>query len=110
MNPNIRTGTYTGDGSAHNVVLGFEPDYVRIINITDGNASFEWFSGMDAGHAYRNVNDGTTQNSVITSNGISPYEGQRGGPDGAGFTAGTAVATNAKVFRYIAVRNGAGAG
>lgn len=111
MNPNIRTGTFTGNGAAQHIVLGFVPDYVRVINITDGTHAFEWFKGMAAGNAFQNANHGTVQNSVITSNGITAYPGQQQtSPEtgqGAGFTVGTAISVNAKVYRYVAIRNGA---
>jgi hypothetical protein len=108
MNPNIRTGTYTGNTAAQNIILGFVPDYVRVINITDGTTAWEWFKGMTNGHAFQNTNHDTAQNSVISSNGISPYAGTSGG-NGAGFTIGTALSTDTKVFRYVAMRSGAGA-
>lgn len=104
MNPNIVTGKYTGNGSAINVILGFVPDYLRIVNITDGTTAWEWFSGMAAGSAFQNTNNAATQNSVISANGVTAYEGE----DGAGFTVGTALSTNAKEYRFVATRNGAG--
>jgi hypothetical protein len=108
MNPNIRVGTFTGNGAAQNIQLGFVPDYVRIINITDGTTAFEWFKGMTAGHAFQNTNHDTAQNSVISSNGITAYNGTAGG-NAAGFTVGTAISVDTKVYRYVAMRAGAGA-
>jgi hypothetical protein len=105
MNPTIKVGTYTGNTAAIDIVLGFVPDYVRVINITDGTHAWEWFKGMTAGHAFQNANHGTVQNGVISSNGISPVEGA----NGAGFRVGTALSTDAKVYRYVAMRSGAGA-
>lgn len=108
MNPNIRTGTYTGNNAAQNIQLGFVPDYIEIHNITDGDVSWRWFKGMTDGHALQNINHDTAQNSRITSNGISEYAGTAGG-NAAGFTIGSALSETDKVFRYLAVRSGAAA-
>lgn len=105
MNPTIRSGTYTGNAAAQNIVLGFVPDYIRIINVTDGDASWEWFSGMAAASAFQTLNHDSAQQSVISSNGITAYTGD----SGAGFTIGTALSESAKVFRWVAMRTGAGA-
>jgi hypothetical protein len=107
MNQNPVVGTYTGTGAAINLQLGFVPDYVRIINVTDGNQSWEWTSEMTDGHAFQAVNNASTQFSRITSNGVSKYQGTSGG-NAAGITVGTALSTNAKVYHYIAYRKGPG--
>lgn len=110
MNPNIRVGTVEGTGAALSIVLGFVPDYVKVINVEDGDVAFEWFAGMTAGHAIKTqaiVDSGSTGNASmekITSNGISPLEGS----NGAGFTIGTAISENEKDLAYVAVRSGAG--
>lgn len=96
----IKVGSYTGTGAAINVSIGFIPDYLHIVNVTDGTFAAEWFEGMTAGTAVELVN----ATSNVTSNGISRYLGTAGGV-GAGFTAGTAYSTNAKVYRYIAIEN-----
>lgn len=49
MKPNIKTGTLYGTGAAINVDCGFVPDYVRIINSTDGDLITEWFHGIPLG-------------------------------------------------------------
>lgn len=104
MNPNIRTGTVAGTGAALNVVLGFTPDYVRVVNIEDGDTAFEWWSGMTDGHAIQTTNHDTAQLSRITSAGITPLDDA---DDGAGFTLGTTISEDGKDLAYIAVRNGA---
>lgn len=105
MNPTIRTGSYTGTGSAINIPLGFVPDYIRIVNGTDGDVSWEWFSTMAAASAFQTTNHDTAQQSVITSNGVSALNGA----NGAGFTIGTALSESTKVFHWVAMRTGAGA-
>lgn len=111
MANNVEIGTYTGNGAAINIELGFIPDHVRVINVTDGNQIFDWFNGMTAGHAIRQqnvVDNGTTGNSSlasITSNGITALAGDRTTPRRPGFTVGTALSTDTKVYRYIASRS-----
>lgn len=101
MANNVEIGTYTGTGAAINIELGFVPEYVKITNITAGNIQHEWFAGMTAGHAIAH-NPSTL--ATITSNGVSPFAGTHEGAK-PGFTAGTAVSTNAAVFRYVAMRS-----
>lgn len=105
MNPNIRTGKVEGTGAAVDVVLGFVPDYVEVVNVEDGDAKYQWFKGMTDGHAIQSVNNAATQFSRITANGISELEGE----DGAGFTIGSAISENGKDLYYLAVRNGVAA-
>lgn len=95
------TGSYVGTGAAVNVELGFIPMYVIILNETDGDDRWEWMEGMTAGHAFQRVGAGT--GTRITSNGVSPYAGTRGGA-APGFTAGSAISESGKTFRYIAFR------
>lgn len=48
----IKTGTFTSDGNAESIALGFKPDYIRVFNdstSTDGVIIFEWF-GATAGN------------------------------------------------------------
>lgn len=110
MAQEIKTGTYTGNAAAQNIELGFVPDYVKVVNITDGDDAWEFFSGMTAGHAIysRAVTDtaatGNASMARITANGItlrSPtdFSGKKG------FTIGTALSENTKTFAYVAVRN-----
>jgi hypothetical protein len=98
MKGSVATGTYTGTGAAINVQIGFVPAYVRIINITDADETYEWFNSMDAGKAIKTAAAVGTQ----ATNGVSPYAGTRGG-DGAGFTVGTAISVDTKVYAYVAV-------
>jgi hypothetical protein len=106
-------GTYTGAGAAITVRLGFIPDRIDIVNLTD-NIRHQWFKGMTNGHAIKQVAAGTT--SALTSNGITAVPGTRpthGGTVGAetfvkgaeaGFTIGTDAAVNAKVYYWTAYR------
>lgn len=98
--PTIKVGTYTGTGAAVNVELGFTPTYVRVLNITDGDAGMTYIKpdGEDAA----NIAEGAAL-ATQAANGISAYDGTAAG-DSAGFTAGTAASVNAKVYYYVALR------
>jgi hypothetical protein len=93
-----KVGTYTGTGAAINVQIGFVPDYLRIVNITDGDYTMEWFNGMAAGTSI----DTAAAVATNAADGITAYNGTRGG-DGAGFTVGTDGSETGKVYRYFAV-------
>ncbi len=100
----VKVGTYTGTGAAINIELGFIPDYVRIINATDGDISWEWFYGMGAGDAFQTANHASAQQSLITSNGVDAYV-PTDFTNNPGFTVGTSLSESAKVFYYVATRN-----
>ena len=97
---NIACNTYTGDGSAQNISLGFEPSYVLVWNATDGDAKWEWFRGLGEGDALATANADTAQQSLISADGIDYYAGDGDNPKG--FTVGTALSESGKTFRYIA--------
>lgn len=96
--PQTKTGTYTGTGAAINISLGFVPDWIEVINITDGDKRFVFTQATTHVHA-----GGTDATAAVASNGISPFAGTRGGV-GAGFTAGTEASVSEKVYAYIAHR------
>lgn len=100
MKGKIKTGTYTGTGAAITLNLGFVPTYFRTINITDGDAGITWFAGMAAGTG---ITEGAAL-ATLGSNGMTAFGGTRGG-DAAGITIGTAGSVNAKVYRYVALRD-----
>lgn len=107
MHSQMKTGTYTGDGAAQNIEIGWTPDHVEIFNVTDGDVSWNWFSSMTDGHALQNTNHDTAQQSRITSNGVSAYAGSStpGSEKRKGFTIGTSLSESGKVFAYRASRN-----
>ena len=79
--------------SAMNVVLGWQPRYVRAYNVNN-LASYEYFSGMDAGTSLDNGNDADTQWSVNAAGSISLYAGRAAGASVTGTVSVTAdVAT-----------------
>lgn len=101
----IKTGTYTGTGAAINIELGWVPDKVEVLNMTDGDASWVWYNGFGAGDAFQTANHDTAQQSLITSNGIDAYE-PTNFSNKPGFTVGTSLSESAKVFYYTAYRSG----
>lgn len=70
---NIAYGSYLTDATAAAITItcGFKPRYVRAVNQTSGDA-MEWFEGMTAAHALKQVAAGTR--TAITSNGITVSE------------------------------------
>lgn len=99
----VKVGTFTGTGAALNISIGWIPDYVRIINVTDGDITHEWFKGMTDGTS---VDTGAAV-AANAADGVSDYEGSSSAAPG--FTVGTDISENGKVYRYIALRSGAGA-
>jgi len=100
-------GTVEGTGSAINVSIGFMPDYVEVMNIDATNeVILKWTADMDDGHAMKLVG-GTSGPAAITSNGITPYEGDA--DNAPGFTIGTdGVNANGETIVYVAIRSGLG--
>lgn len=102
----IKVGSYTGTGAAINISLGWVPDYVRIVNATDGDVTAEWFAGMADASSVTIV---TTAGPVLdTTNQVSDYAGADASAS-PGFTVGSDLSESGKTFRYVAMRNvGAG--
>lgn len=84
----VAYGTVEGTGAAISVTLGFAPKYVQINNV-DGNCFGFWYKGLGDGDAQKVVDSGvgTTDVSLITSNGITDTA--------TGFTIGTDTNLNA---------------
>ncbi len=107
MIPNTVVGQTTGTGAAINVVLGFLPDKVELVNRTTG-ATLEWYRGAGiAGGSKKTVVAGTV--TIVTgAASVAPYESAT---LGAGFTipADAQVNVAANVIDYVAIRSGPGA-
>lgn len=93
----IDVGTYTGTGAAINVSCGFVPDFLMIVNITDGDYIMTWFNGQAAGTS----TDIAGAVAANAAGGITAYQPTSAA---AGFTVGVDGSTSAKVYRYIAIR------
>lgn len=99
MTSPIQTGTVTGTGAAINVPLGFVPDYVKVFNITDGDQTDEWMTGMSAGTSIQT----NTAVAARSTNGISPFNGSA--VAARGFTIGSGISENGKLLGWVAFRN-----
>jgi hypothetical protein len=100
----------TGTGAAINVVLGFVPAKVSLMNVTSGR-TMTWYANMPSGASGGGLvgGIGVTAAFVASSAGISPYDS---GPSGTGFgfTIGTdAINTSTQVMVFEASRSGPGA-
>jgi outer membrane usher protein FimD/PapC len=83
-------------GTAETVVLGYQPSYVRAINV-DNLTSYEHFSGMDAATSIDMFNHADTQVAVNAAGSITLTAD--------GFTLGADICdTTSDVVRYIAIR------
>ncbi|MDB4726206.1 hypothetical protein OAF54_02125 [bacterium] len=71
--------TLTSGGAAYNLICGFAPDEVKVLNVTkfatdNTNCEFQWDALMADGYAYaRKTGDGEVNSEIITSNGFSKY-------------------------------------
>jgi hypothetical protein len=107
----IADGLYTGTGAAINIELGWVPDYVEVINLTDGDDIWKWYNGATGNPTIyqRNVVDnGATGNSSmtrITANAVSAYN-PANFTNKPGFTVGTAMSESGDQFGWIAIRKG----
>jgi hypothetical protein len=100
MKGQIKVGTYTGDGAIQNILLGFEPDFVMLFNITDGDLAGIWFRGMTADTGI----DIAAAVAANAADAITAYAGSEGA-NAKGFTVGTDYSESAKVYRYVALAN-----
>ena len=94
---NMATGSFTGAGEAVDVICGFKPRRVHLINQTD-RIQHVWQEGMAATHTLNIAAAGTATDN--TSSHIVP----KGGPDGSyrGFTVAAGAAVNAKDYVWTA--------
>lgn len=85
------TGTFTGDGTALSVLLGYRPKMVVLVNLTDAT-KIEKIDGMTDAQSLQTVTAGTQ--TVQTSSQIVLTE--------RGFTATAAVNASGKSFAFYA--------
>ena len=92
----VGTITVPDPAAAQSVTLGYNPRYVRAINVNN-LTSYEWFYGMDAGTSLDMANHDTTQMSVNAAGSITV--------SGGVVTFGADICdTAADVIRYICIR------
>jgi len=93
------SGTFVGTGALVNVPIGWQPDAVEIVNITDGTSVEKWFTGMAAGTSVK-ISGGTV--APVTANAISLLAGDTNTTKG--FSVGTASNVLGKTYAYTALR------
>ena len=85
------SGGHTGDGTKLTVTLGYRPQHVKIVNVTDA-AVWEKIDGMTDAQTIKVVTAGTT--TVDTGSTLVITDD--------GFTLAAAANVNAKVFVWFA--------
>ncbi len=93
----IKSGTYDGTGSAYNLELGFTPDFLLVVNYTDGTPVSIW---------HKDMTDDTTVDiaAAAASNaadGVTPYAGVAGS-NSKGLSLGTDLSVSGKKYVYFA--------
>ena len=92
----VGTNTVAAGGTAETVVLGFQPSYVRAVNVNN-LATYEHWSGMAAGTSIDTANHADTQISVNEAGSITLTA--------TGFTLGADICdTTSDVVRWVAIR------
>lgn len=96
---NIKTGTVEGTGAAITINCGFVPLYIRIINI-DGDATFEWVSGMPTVEAFKDLPTGVMAQMASGGITVNDYD-----DTSMGFSIGadTDVNVNGETLFYMAL-------
>ena len=102
-----KIGSYTGDGNALNISIGFIPDYVRVMRTDTPGQIDEWFNGFDAATSITNATDAAAAAERASPNGITAFAGDA--TSGAGFTVGAALSVDTGTYYYVAIQNGPGA-
>lgn len=92
---NMKVGTYTGTGSSINVEVGFVPDFLIIMNYTDGTPVVFWDSSMTAATSL----DMAAAAASNAAGSVSPYD-----TNYFGFSTGADNSVSAKVYHYIAFK------
>lgn len=94
----FKSGSVVGTGAAINIELGYIPDYVKIVNVTDSDQIDEWFAGMTAGTSVQT----NAAVAARASNGVSPYAGTISTKPG--FTIGSGISESGKTLYWLAER------
>lgn len=97
--PQTVIGTVVGGSSATAVVLGFTPDHVEVINMTDYNKMFIWATPMTSDTAVILYPASTI--SQIASGGVTPVTTA----GSQGFSLGFNIAIASKLLAYKATKN-----
>jgi hypothetical protein len=93
---NTGTVTVANPAAAVTITLGWQPRYIRAINVNN-LASYEWFEGMADGTSIDTANHDSAQISVNAAGSITV--------SATGFTLGLDICdTAADVVRWLALR------
>lgn len=97
MQSSVQMGTIVGTGAAIAVTLGWVPDHIKVVNVTDADQMDEWYKGMAQGSSIQ------TNAAVATraTNGLSTLTGATGV---LGFTIGSGISEVGKSLTWIAMR------
>jgi len=88
----VGTITVSNPAVAVNVILGWQPRYVRAYNVNN-LVAYEYFAGMAAGKSLDNANDSDTQNSLNAAGSITLYAGRAAGAAVSGTVSVTAASS-----------------
>ena len=95
---NMAQGSFTGDGNVTDVITGFVPRRVHLINITDRIEQI-WHEGMAATHTLNRAADGVGTDNTGTL--IAP-KGDGATDTFRGFEIAAAAAVNTKKYVWTA--------
>jgi hypothetical protein len=100
----FKIGTSTGTGTSNFINLGFVPDMVLAVNVTDRDEVFIWSDFQTTLTATRiGTNAGGTTTVAGITAGVAEYNDTTTGA--MGFSMGATMMENGKTLAYIALRN-----
>ena len=89
----VVTGYFTSDGNAVDIPLGFEPQHVEFIDVTDV-VIYDWQRGLPAGDTIKTVTAGTTTVDTGSVEVVSTFDGR------STVSLSAAAASTAKLWLY----------
>lgn len=98
ISPAVAVGLISGNASTIAVVTGFVPDWVEVIDPTNGNLRAFWTTGMTAGAGMKI--DRSSMATISTGNGLDVVS--TAGSEG--FQIGPTVSVAAAQLRYVALK------
>lgn len=101
-NPQTHVGSVAGTAADLNVICGFQPDYVLVVNVTTMDR-LEWFRGSAGAIATSELGA-----AAADADGIAALDSTT---EGEGFTidAAAVVNVNGNTLHFLAIRSGPGA-
>lgn len=107
MIPSTVVGQVTGTGAIINVVIGFKPDYLKVVNRTTGS-QLEYFRAATTAVGSRKTVVAGTVTMVTGAASLDAYGS--GSTTGEGFVIPVDAQVNvaAQIIDYMAIRSGPG--